>query len=170
MANGPALRSVVWVQGCPLRCQGCFNPDFLEFTGGQEILVSELAARILTDLDTEGVTFSGGEPFSQAAALADLAELVHAAGKGVLIFTGFVYSALLKKTNADIQRLLATSDLLVAGPYQHDNPIHHALLASANQELIFLTERYRSLNFNRRRVEFHINRLGEVIITGFPRL
>ncbi|CAK0756038.1 Anaerobic ribonucleoside-triphosphate reductase-activating protein [Gammaproteobacteria bacterium] len=169
-ANGPGLRSVVWTQGCPFNCSGCFNPDFLSFSGGRIVSVSEIVDWILTEEDTEGVSFSGGEPFSQASALAEVAERVHDAGKGVLIFTGFTSEALYKNTRIDIQRLLATTDLLVAGPYQRDKPCRHSLLASTNQELIFLTQRYRTLDLGHRRMEFCISVAGEVTVTGFPML
>lgn len=167
-ANGPGLRSVVWVQGCPFRCPGCFNPDFLPFAGGRTVAASEVAAWILAEQETEGVSFSGGEPFAQAGALATVAEQVRAAGKGVLIFTGFEAATLRQSTNPGVRRLLAAADLLVAGPYQRDNPSRQPLLASANQERVFLTERYRTANFGPRRTEFRIGAAGAVTVTGFP--
>jgi anaerobic ribonucleoside-triphosphate reductase activating protein len=167
-ANGPGLRSVVWVQGCPFRCPGCFNPDFLPFAGGRTVAVAEVAAWLLAEADTEGVSFSGGEPFAHAVALAEVAERVRAAGKGVLIFTGFQAATLEKSVKPSIRRLLAAADLLVAGPYQQNQPHRHPLLASANQELVFLTERYRTTDLGPRRTEFRIGTDGAVTVTGFP--
>lgn len=166
--NGPGLRAVLWVQGCPFRCPGCFNPEFQPWHGGQSIAVAEIRAWIDSETAIEGITISGGEPFSQARPLAELAEQIQRAGKGVLIFTGFSKAALCKNSDPDVQRFLAASDLLVAGPYQSDKPFRHSLLASANQELIFLTDRYQNINFSRRRIEFQINRHGTTTITGFP--
>ena len=167
-ANGPGVRSVLWVQGCPFRCAGCFNPDFLPFAGGREAAPTEVAAWMLAETGTEGVSFSGGEPFAQAGALAELAERVRAAGKGVVIFTGYEVAVLRARRKAAVQRLLAVADLLVAGPYRRDLPCRHALLASANQELVFVTERYRSADFGPRRSEFRIGADGSVSVTGFP--
>ena len=167
-ANGPGLRSVVWVQGCPFRCPGCFNPDFLPFAGGRTVPASEVAAWVLAEEDTEGVSFSGGEPFAQAGALATVAEQVRAAGKGVLIFTGFAVATLRQSANPGVRRLLTAADLLIAGPYQRDHPSRQPLLASANQERVFLTERYRTADFGPRRTEFHIGTAGTVAVTGFP--
>jgi anaerobic ribonucleoside-triphosphate reductase activating protein len=166
--NGPGLRSVLWVQGCPLRCPGCFNPDFLPFEGGLVESVASFADRILSDPDTEGVSFSGGEPFSQAAPLADLAERVRAAGKGVLIFTGCGAASLTARADIGTRRLLAAADLLVAGPYRQELSSRHPLLASANQELVFLTERYRGVDLGPRRTEIRIAGDGAVSMTGFP--
>lgn len=167
-ANGPGLRAVVWVQGCPFRCPGCFNPAFLPSAGGTEMSAAGLATLLLADPAIEGVSFSGGEPFAQAPALALVAERAQAAGKGVLIFTGFEQAMLRASANAGVRRLLAACDLLIAGPYRRDQPCRHPLLASANQELVFLTERYRGGDLGPRRLEYRIGAGGEVTITGFP--
>ena len=71
-ANGPGIRSVVWVQGCPLNCEGCFNPQFLPFTPAQQVTPSALAERICALEPVEGVTFSGGEPLMYAEPLIEL--------------------------------------------------------------------------------------------------
>ena len=72
-ANGPGERAVVWVQGCPRPvCPGCWNPAFLDVNHeATRVSVPDLAARILALDGLDGVTFSGGEPFHQAAALAN---------------------------------------------------------------------------------------------------
>lgn len=156
--NGPGIRSVVWVQGCPLCCAGCFNPDFRSFDGGTQTAVDELADRIIRDPVTEGVTFSGGEPFAHAGSLSLLAEKVRTSGKGVVVFTGYRRSELQQSRQAAWQRLLAASDLLAAGPYEEDKPQRHSLLSSFNQELVFLTDRYRYA------VLAPPNRCGEVLV------
>ena len=166
-ANGPELRSVLWVQGCPFRCAGCFNPGFLPFAGGREVAPRDVADWMLTESETEGVTFSGGEPFAQAEALAEVAERVRAAGKGVLVFTG--YDAIELRSSRRFRRLLQAADLLVAGRYRSEMPGRHPLLASANQELVLLTERYRGADFGgRRRTEFRIAASGAITVSGFP--
>lgn len=167
-ANGPGIRSVVWVQGCPLRCVGCFNPDFQPFNGGETISTVMLSQHLLSVTETEGVSFSGGEPFAQATALAKVASCVQAAGKGILIFTGFYYEDLHANNDTGIQLLLAHADLLVAGPYQQNLACKHPLLASSNQKLIYLTERYRNIQLRTRRIEYRINNQGIVTVTGFP--
>jgi len=168
-ANGPGLRSVLWVQGCRLRCAGCFNPAFLPFAGGRPVPVAEVADWVLGEPDTEGLSLSGGEPFAQAEALGELAERVRAAGKGVLVFTGLTASALRASAAPGTRRLLAAADLLVAGPYRREAPARHPLLASANQELVHLTGRYRGVELGPRRTELRIAADGVVTVTGFPR-
>ncbi len=174
-ANGPGLRSVIWLQGCPFRCPGCFNPEFWPFAGGDEYTVADLAARLLAEKDTEGVSFSGGEPFTQALPLAYLAEQLQQAGKGIVIFTGFTWAKLQYQAkqlqyqiNPGTKRLLTFCDLLIAGPYQQQRHTKHPLLASANQELVHLSNRYRNHVFKPRCVEYHIAKTGIITATGFP--
>jgi pyruvate formate lyase activating enzyme len=66
--DGPGLRFVVFLQGCPLRCQYCHNPDCRDPTKGRLLSVSEVMAEIvhhLPFLKAGGVTLSGGEPLLQ---------------------------------------------------------------------------------------------------------
>ena len=69
--DGPGVRFVVFVQGCPMRCGCCHNPDTWEFGGGDERCAEELAKtadRYRAYFGRHGgVTLSGGEPLSQAA-------------------------------------------------------------------------------------------------------
>src|SRR5579859_5050852 len=69
-ALGPGLRSVAWVQGCPFRCRGCIAPDWIPARAGRAVRAADLAAELLADPSVTGLTFSGGEPMSQAAGLA----------------------------------------------------------------------------------------------------
>ena len=80
---------------------------------------------ILSNTDIEGVTFRGGEPFLQGLALAEVARIVRAADKSVIIFTGFEWGALQSSTDPAHQALLAQSDTLIAGPNRSDIPSAH---------------------------------------------
>ena len=119
IADGPGLRCVVFVQGCPHHCPGCQNPQTWPFDGPAEVVTpSQVRDRIeATVLDT-GVTFSGGEPFAQADALADLADLLRPR-YDIACYTGYVFEALLKKAEEEpgVRRLLERIDILVDGPF-----------------------------------------------------
>ena len=119
IADGPGLRCVVFVQGCPHHCPGCQNPQTWPFDGDAEVVTpSQIRDRIVaTELDT-GVTFSGGEPFAQADALADLADLLRPR-YDIACYTGYVCEALLKKAEEEpgVRRLLERIDILVDGPF-----------------------------------------------------
>ena len=67
--DGPGLRAVLFLQGCPLRCVYCHNPDTWNTTGGTEMTAQAAAERLLRFRpyfqQTGGVTVSGGEPLLQ---------------------------------------------------------------------------------------------------------
>ncbi len=74
--DGPSVRSVIFMQGCPLRCVCCHNPDTWSFTGGTEYTVDEMVQKVLRfksyyGIDG-GVTVSGGEPLVQTEFLIEL--------------------------------------------------------------------------------------------------
>ncbi|HEY9059871.1 MAG TPA: pyruvate formate-lyase-activating protein [Pseudobacteroides sp.] len=67
--DGPGIRYVIFMQGCPLRCKYCHNPDTWAFNGGKQFTPNEVVEDILkyrSFIKRGGVTFSGGEPLLQA--------------------------------------------------------------------------------------------------------
>ncbi len=75
-ADGPGVRAVVFMQGCPLRCACCHNPDTWDFNGGTEVTPDEIFRKIkrLKNYFGEdgGVTISGGEPLMQPEFIKEL--------------------------------------------------------------------------------------------------
>ncbi|MBR2404606.1 MAG: pyruvate formate lyase-activating protein [Clostridia bacterium] len=77
LVDGPGIRTVVFFQGCALRCLFCHNPDSWDFSGGKEVTADEIVAKVLRfrpyfDRSGGGVTFSGGEPLMQPKFLLEL--------------------------------------------------------------------------------------------------
>ena len=140
--NGPGWRAAVWVQGCTLRCPGCFNPETHEHAARSFWNPEALAERLM-DGPVEGVSILGGEPFEQAAACARLARRARELGGSVVTYSGYTHRFLARSRLPAVQRLLAATDLLIAGPYvaaqATDGTGWHG---SSNQELLFLTDRY----------------------------
>ena len=73
-AEGPGKRFAIWFQGCPLRCPGCCNPEFLSFHGGEDKSLSDVVEAMTSQDGIEGITLLGGEPFAHAEAAAALAQ------------------------------------------------------------------------------------------------
>lgn len=174
-AEGPGRRYALWVQGCPLRCPGCCNPQMLEEKDASWIKVDELAEEICTTPNIEGVTFLGGEPFAQPEGLGALAELVQAAGLSVMVFSGFTYEHLTLSTRSGVQRLLRQIDLLVDGPYIRSRHVDdRRWIGSDNQQARFLTERYAYLRDSQSGWDEGSNTLeirlrgDQLFINGFP--
>ena len=74
--DGPGLRFVIFMQGCPLRCMYCHNPDSWNMQAGTEYTVDEVVSRVLRYRtyfgEDGGVTVSGGEALLQAPFVAAL--------------------------------------------------------------------------------------------------
>ena len=88
--DGPGVRYVVFLQGCPLHCIYCHNPDTWPPEGGREMRVSELVEKILPYrpfLRRGGVTFTGGEPLLQSQFLVEAIQALHAEQLHVAIDT-----------------------------------------------------------------------------------
>lgn len=170
--NGPGTRAVIWVQGCPIRCRGCFNTEFWPFEDRVRVEVDDIADRILDIGGISGVTFSGGEPFAQAAALAELGAILQEHGLTVLTFTGFTPESLMRTDRPSWRRLLEVTDLLVAGPFIPELSISHPLLGSSNQRLIPLSGRIDLQSVLAggacKSLEYSIAPDGSITITGFP--
>lgn len=136
--SGPGCRAVIWVQGCLRECPGCFNPASWSFAINQLMSIETLVHKILSNRRHEGVTFSGGEPFWQAPALAELARQVKAAGLNVICFTGFTLEQLRSPyAAAGAADLLAQLDLLIDRPFVQSLAVHdpNSLVSSSNQRV-----------------------------------
>lgn len=119
IVDGPGIRLTVFVQGCPHNCEGCHNPQTHDFSAGVDMTVDEIMGRINANPLLDGVTFSGGEPFCQAAALSELGRMVQKKGLNVITYSGYTYEYLRKNSDNENNygKLLDVSDYLVDGPF-----------------------------------------------------
>ncbi len=144
-ANGPGQRFVLWMQGCPRRCPGCVNPQFLPMVSRHRFSVEELAARILAVRDIEGVTYTGGEPLLQAYGLALLSRRLRSAGKTIVCYTGETLASLRLHDDPWEAELLELIDILIDGPYVRAEAANLLWRGSRNQQVHFLSDVYRHL-------------------------
>ena len=169
--NGPGSRAVLWVQGCLRECPGCFNPASWSFEPNQIVSVDDMVERILADPENEGVTFSGGEPFWQAPALAMVARRVKAAGLNVMSFSGFTLGELqAPAAPPGAQDLLDHLDILVDGPYVESLAIHDPTspVSSRNQQVrVFNPAMGDRINWASDQMEVHIFKDGSRLVTGY---
>jgi anaerobic ribonucleoside-triphosphate reductase activating protein len=117
IVDGPGMRFVCFVQGCPHHCPGCHNPDSHDPAGGTELTTDEVIAAMLSNPLTDGLTLSGGEPFAQAEDCLTIAKAAHAHGLHVMAYTGWTYEHLMHYGNEAQKALLAEVDVLVDGPF-----------------------------------------------------
>lgn len=145
-AEGPGKRYALWVQGCPLLCPGCCNPEMLKDIERDRRAVDDVVTDVLKARDQhgiEGVSFLGGEPTRQARGVRAVAERARAAGLSVMVFSGYTLQELRDRHDDDVDGLLAVTDLLVDGRYLEERrSTGRRYIGSDNQVLHFLSDRY----------------------------
>ena len=122
--DGPGLRLVVFLQGCPFRCLYCANPDTITFDGGTPTEIEDIVKMAVSQKPffgkRGGVTFSGGEPTSQAKELIPLVDRLHEEGINVCIDTnGGVWNPAVEELFQKID--LALLDVKQINPERHEN-------------------------------------------------
>ena len=143
IVDGPGIRTTYFCQGCPHHCQGCHNPETWDFDAGTPMETEALAQIARDNPLCRGVTFSGGEPFAQPEAFAELARILKAEGYEIASYTGYTFEQLLQ--GAEGQReLLSLLDVLVDGPFVlAQRSLELVYRGSANQRILNVPESLR---------------------------
>lgn len=142
IVDGPGLRFVLFVQGCPHRCAGCHNPETHDPNGGHADSTAHIWDLVCENPLLQGITFSGGEPFCQAGALSAIGRAAKEAGLDVMTYSGYTFEQLLDmaKEDSDIHDLLAVTDYLVDGPYvESKRDLNLTFRGSSNQRILQIT-------------------------------
>src|SRR5262245_7969082 len=172
-AEGPGKRFAIWFQGCPLRCPGCCNPEFIPFEGGETWTLADLLGEIdrAQAEGIEGITLLGGEPLAHAAASAALAKAAWQRSLTVLVFSGYTIEEARALPDPAVSELLGHTDILVDGPYVRELPdTQRRWIGSTNQRIHFLTDRYRADDpcwQQRNTLEIRLDATG-LSVNGFP--
>lgn len=166
---GPGDRFVIWVQGCHRRCFRCTSPELQIFDNGRTIDTDVLVDKICHTHNISGITISGGEPFEQSAALADLLIKLKALRPvlTVILFTGYRLDQL---KNEEYRKVLEHVDVLIDGEYIDALNDNKGLRGSSNQTIHFLTSRliqYKDILENADRTrEIHVLAENELLTIG----
>lgn len=146
--DGPGIRFVVFLQGCPLRCQYCHNPDTWG-VGGEEYSVDDVVGRALRYKnyfgDKGGVTVTGGEPLLQIDFVTELFTALKAKGVHTCIDTSGIT---FKKDNENVvekhKKLLSVTDLVLLDIKHIDDEACKKLTGQSNKNTLdfarFLSE------------------------------
>ncbi|MBE7029425.1 MAG: anaerobic ribonucleoside-triphosphate reductase activating protein [Ruminococcaceae bacterium] len=133
--DGTGFRDVLFVAGCPHRCEGCHNPKTWDFNAGKKVNCDEIFLN-LNKSSITNVTFSGGEPFCQAEALLYLARRIKKETKKTIwIYSGYLFEEIiLDKIKLN---LLKECDVLVDGKFEKDKKgLNLKFKGSENQRII----------------------------------
>ena len=143
IVDGPGFRFTLFTQGCPHNCEGCHNPETHDYNGGSEMSTDEVIKKLLSNPLTDGITFSGGEPFEQAGDCAVIARAARENGLNVWAYSGYTFEELLAKTekHPEIMELLKLTDVLVDGRFiLAQRSLSLKWRGSANQRIIDVPE------------------------------
>ena len=143
LVNGPGMRRVFFAQGCKHNCEGCFNPETHDFSGGEEKNIDDLIKDVLKNKMIKGITFSGGDPLEQADKFSYMAKAFKKSGLNIWCYTGYTFEILLEKMkNEDsIRELIENIDVLVDGRFEINNKKEGLRFrGSSNQRIIDVKE------------------------------
>ena len=132
--DGPGLRLVVFLQGCPFKCLYCANPDTIAFEGGELTEVEHIVNMAVSQKPffgrRGGITFSGGEPTMQAKELLPLIARLKEEGIHICIDTNG------GGWNSDIEELFRQTDLVLLDCKQFNDARHKELTGRSNGQTL----------------------------------
>lgn len=137
--DGPGLRYVVFLQGCPFRCLYCANPDTIDAVGESrltdpEYIVSQAVSFKPFFGRRGGITFSGGEPTVQAEALIPLFDRLHEEGIHICVDSnGGLW-------NSHVEQMLRRTDLVLLDVKEIDSARHAHITGRPNEQTLRTAE------------------------------
>lgn len=138
--DGPGIRYVIFMQGCPMRCKYCHNPDTWEMNVGEKVTSEEIIAEYLKNrsfYEHGGITVTGGEPLMQTEFVTELFTLAKKHGIHTCIDTsGVTYSPDNTEYLEKLEKLLDVTDLVMLDIKHIDNEAHIELTGKENTNIL----------------------------------
>ncbi len=113
IVDGPGIRSVVWLQGCPHACPGCHNPDTWDYEERNLLTPQQVVDKLEEFNFSKKVTISGGEPLAQELTI-ELIELLAQKNYNIWVYTGYELDYI---ENSKFKAILKNIDTIVTGKY-----------------------------------------------------
>ncbi len=137
-ADGPGVRFIVFMHGCPFRCVYCHNPDTWAIEKpAMELTPQEVLSRALRFRDywgeNGGITLSGGEPMMQAEFAAELFELAHREGVTTCLDTA---AGPFRRGDQMIERMIKATDTVLLDIKAFDPKLHRKITGADNSQVL----------------------------------
>lgn len=143
--DGPGVRYVVFLQGCPMRCLYCHNPDTWQLNIGEQMTVEQVLDGYRKNKEfyaKGGITVTGGEPLIQTDFLIELFEAAKKEGIHTCIDTsGVTYNEKNSTYIKKLDRLMEVTDLVMLD-IKHINSEEHMKLTGQTNDQVFLFAKY----------------------------
>lgn len=138
--DGPGIRFVVFLQGCPMRCLYCHNPDTWNVNGGKKMSAKNLLKQILNYKnyfgENGGVTVSGGEPLVQIDFVIELFKLLKTNNINTCLDTSGILFNSSQEMNEKIDELLKYTDLVLLDIKHINSNVHKTLTGFGNENVL----------------------------------
>lgn len=135
--DGPGIRFVIFMQGCPLRCQYCHNPDTWQTDTNKLITVDEIMQKydgVKEFVQSGGITVTGGEPLLQIDFVTELFKVAKAHGIHTALDTsGITFN---QENTENINNLLKYTDLVLLDIKHIDDEEHKKLTGASNKNIL----------------------------------
>lgn len=132
--DGPGIRTVFFMQGCPARCLYCHNPDSWDPSGGRDIEIEEIVHWAVRGMpyygDKGGVTFSGGEPLLQGQFITEAMKALKKEGINSAIDASGTY------VDEYTEEAVKTCDLVLLD-IKHPDPERFKIVTGKDQETLY---------------------------------
>ena len=132
--DGPGIRTVFFMQGCPARCLYCHNPDSWDPSGGRDIEIEAIVHWAVRGMpyygDKGGVTFSGGEPLLQGQFITEAMKALKKEGITSAIDASGTY------VDEYTEEAVKTCDLVLLD-IKHPDPERFKIVTGKDQETLF---------------------------------
>ncbi|MFO3717756.1 anaerobic ribonucleoside-triphosphate reductase activating protein [Anaerococcus sp. ENR1011] len=142
IANGPGIRTSIFVTGCSLNCKNCFNKEYQNSNFGEK-WTDQTTKKVIDYLSKDevaGLTILGGEPFESAKDLISIIDdIKKQIDKSIWIYSGYTFENLIE--NPTCKNLLKEVDVLVDGPFKEaKKDLKLKFRGSSNQRIIDIKE------------------------------
>lgn len=142
IANGPGIRTSIFVTGCSLNCKNCFNKEYQNSNFGEK-WTDQTTKKVIDYLSKDevaGLTILGGEPFESAKDLISIIDdIKKQIDKSIWIYSGYIFENLIE--NPTCKNLLKEVDVLVDGPFKEaKKDLKLKFRGSSNQRIIDIKE------------------------------
>jgi len=165
---GPNSRFVIWVQGCSIHCNGCWNKEMWSFKTKNIITTTSLFKQIEKEKKSiEGITILGGEPFDQYEELLSLLKQIRKIELSIIVYTGYSIEEITNKQETEVLNYI---DIIITNQFDENQKTEKGgLIGSSNQEIVFLTNRYSKNDLSKQNeIEISINENGQINMYGYP--
>ena len=173
---GPGKRLVLWLEGCPLNCNGCMASSMKYQRNEHKRTIEEVMLEIkIGSGNLDGITISGGEPFFQAVALLKLVQQIReSTSLDIMIYSGYKIEELTVMGDA-VRSILDQIDILVDGRFEEQSSNVKLWRGSDNQRFIILSERAKkNIHFvdaeyeKNRELYYEMSANNQLRIIGIP--